>query len=106
MTRLQAVEEREVSEDEIRRQREEAAAQKLQSARVAQEAATKMLMMAISALSQRFVVALSNLFTLVTVASAFYLWVLALPTMTWNQIIGLTIYSGFVLLVNIYGRRK
>lgn len=68
--------------------------------------ATKMLLMAIQALGQRFVVALSNLFTLLTAGSAFYLWLSALPTLDVLKIVGLSIYSLFVLALNIYGRRK
>lgn len=70
-----------------------------------QQVATEMLFTALRALSQRTLVALANLFTLLTVASAFYLWVVALPNVSILQIVALSIYSIFVLLVNMYGRR-
>lgn len=72
----------------------------------AAQAATKMLLMALGALGQRFVVALSNIYGLVTVASAFYLWAIALPTIDTLQIVACSIYSVFVLAINVYGRRK
>ena len=66
------------------------------------EIATKMLLMALTALGQRFVVALASLFTLLTAASAFFLWYIALPTLDPTKIMGLTIYSAFILILNIY----
>ncbi len=96
MSRLQAVSEREFVEPE--------SAPQPQAPDHA--VATKMLLMAIQALGQRFVVALSNLFTLLTAASAFYLWNAALSELNQIKIVGLTIYSCFVLALNIYGRRK
>lgn len=96
MSRLEAVKSREVSDTE---QRDDAPF-------VNHEEATKMLLMALQALGQRFVVALSNLFTLLTAASAFYLWLVALPELDILKIVGLSIYSIFVLALNIYGRRK
>lgn len=98
MSRLQAMRSVEVDEQEIRKADTAAPSQ-------AQKVATDMLMLALSALSQRFTVALANLFTLVTVASAFYLWVLALDNITTTQIVGLTIYSLFILAVNIYAKK-
>lgn len=68
--------------------------------------ATQMLMTALKALSQRFVVALSNLFTLLTAASAFYLWMICLPEISVLKIVGLSIYSVFILALNVWGRRK
>lgn len=98
MSRLQTMRTVEVDEQEIRKADTASASQ-------AQKVATDMLMMALAALSQRFVVALANLFTLVTVASAFYLWTLALDGITPTQIVGLTIYSLFILAVNIYAKK-
>lgn len=79
---------------------------KMAQAQAMQNAATEMLMMGLRALSQRAVSALSNLFVLLTVASCFALWWVILPGITVLQIIGLSIYSLFVLLVNIWGRQK
>lgn len=71
-----------------------------------QGVAIRMMNMALAALSQRAVVAISSLFTLLTAASAFYLWMIALPTLDVLKIVGLSIYSLFVLALNIFGRRK
>ncbi len=106
MSRLQTVSEREVDADALQREKRAEHVQQQAQAQAQHDVATKMLLMALGALSQRFVIALAALFTLLTVSSAFALWFMALPTMTWNQIIGLSIYSGFVLLVNVYGRQK
>jgi hypothetical protein len=64
-----------------------------------QAVATKMIYMALAALGQRFVVALSALFTLVTCSSVFvlYFWT---PNPTPNQLIMLGGYSIFTLLIN------
>lgn len=63
------------------------------------------LMLALSALSQRALVAVSKLFTLLTVASAFVLWWSVLPSPSIYQIVGLTIYAVFLLIVNWLVRR-
>ena len=63
------------------------------------------LMLALSALSQRALVALSKLFTLLTVASAFALWWPTLPSPSVYQIIALTIYAIFLLSINWLVRR-
>ena len=65
----------------------------------------EMLSMAITALSQRALIALSASFTLLTVGSAFYLWFLT-PDPTDRQIVSLTIYALFVLSINIISRKK
>lgn len=67
--------------------------------------AADMLMLALSALSQRAVAALGALFSLLTVASAFWLWYLT-PDPSPTQIISLTIYSMFVLAINWLVKRK
>ena len=71
-----------------------------------QAVATEMLLTALTALSKRTLVALANLFVLLTVASAFYLWLVALPDLDTMKIIGCSIYSLFILLMNVYGRHK
>jgi hypothetical protein len=59
------------------------------------------MLLALTALSQRTVVALSRLFTLATVASAFWLWLLILPHPDTLQLAGLGMYALFVLAANI-----
>ena len=104
MTRLMTVKTREVNDAENADQGQVQRQPEPES--IGQQFATEMLLEAVRALSARTVVALANLFTLLTVASAFYLWVVALPNINTLQIVGLTIYSAFILLVNIWGRRK
>jgi hypothetical protein len=65
----------------------------------------QMLGMALAALSQRALVALSSLFTLLTVGSTFWLW-MSIPDPNTQQIISLTIYAAFVLAANLIVRRK
>ena len=67
--------------------------------------ALQLLCVALTALSQRALVALGQCFTLLTVASAFYLWYLT-PEPTDRQIVSLTIYAGFVLAINLIVRRR
>lgn len=64
-----------------------------------------MLTMALSALGQKAIIALSACFTLLTVASVFVLWFLT-PDPTDRQITSLTIYASFVLLINIVHMRR
>lgn len=63
------------------------------------------LMLGLGALSKRTLVALSNLFTLLTVTSAFALWWRVLPEPSVYQLAGLTIYAVFLLIVNWLVRR-
>jgi hypothetical protein len=65
----------------------------------------EMLSMAISALSQRALVALAQCFTLLTVGSAFWLWYLT-PEPTDRQIVSLALYALFVLAINVIVRRR
>lgn len=65
-----------------------------------------MLGMALAALGQRAIVALSACFTLITVGSVFVLWFMT-PDPTDRQIVSLTIYAAFILLINtLHIRRK
>lgn len=57
------------------------------------------LAVAIGAISKRAVVALSELFTLATVFSAFWLW-WSIPDPNPHQIVALSIYAVFVLTAN------
>lgn len=70
-----------------------------------QAVATKMIYMALAALGQRFVVAIASLFTLLTVSSAFVLWILT-PDPNTKQLIGMGMYAFFILCVNTIVRRK
>jgi len=62
------------------------------------------LVLALKALSQRAIVALANLFMLLTVGSAFWLW-MSIPDPTVLQLISLGMYALFVLAVNFIARR-
>ena len=61
--------------------------------------AIAMLTIGLKALSQRALVAAADLFTLLTVASAFWLW-WSIPAPNDRQIIALSIYAVFVLAAN------
>lgn len=69
-------------------------------------AAIRMMQLALGALSQRAVVALSSLFTLATVGAAFYIWLLIIAEPTQLQIVAASIFSVFVLLVNYLNLRR
>ena len=64
-----------------------------------------MLTIALKALSQRALTAASDLFSLLTVGSAFWLWS-TIPEPNDRQIISLTLYGLMVLAINIIVRRK
>jgi hypothetical protein len=63
------------------------------------------LMLGLSALSKRLVVALSNLFVLLTVASAFWLFYSIRAEPTVPQLVLAGIYSAFVLAANFIVRK-
>lgn len=67
--------------------------------------ALQLLGVALTALSQRAMVALASCFSLLTVASAFYLWV-SIPQPNQQQLISLSIYAVFILIVNWLVRKK
>jgi hypothetical protein len=67
--------------------------------------AIAMLTVALKALSQRALVAATDLFTLITCLAAWYLWYLT-PAPTDRQIISLSIYALFTLAANYIVRRK
>jgi len=64
-----------------------------------------LLLLAIKTLGQRALVAITDLFTLITVASAWFLWWIT-PDPTVLQIAKLSIYAVFVLAANVIVRRK
>jgi hypothetical protein len=63
-------------------------------------AATNVLMLALRALSQRAVIALANLFVLVTAVSAWWLWMTTLPSPSVLQLVGLGLYGLLILALN------
>jgi hypothetical protein len=65
----------------------------------AEKVGIRMLLLGLTALSQRAIEAVASLFTLVTVGSAFWLWYQT-PHPDVYQIISLTIYGLFVLSAN------
>lgn len=65
----------------------------------------KTLALGLKTLSQRTIAAIADLFFLVTVGSAFWLWYLT-PEPSEKQIVSLTIYAAFVLVANWLVRRK
>lgn len=71
----------------------------------AHAAAIGMLTVALKALSQRALIALSNLFTLLTVFSVFWLW-WSIPDPNEKQIAALTIYALFIVAVNVIVRKS
>jgi hypothetical protein len=70
-----------------------------------EQAATNVLMMALRALSQRAVIALMNLFCLITALSAFYLWLVTMPSPSILQLVGLALYGILIVGLNILVRR-
>lgn len=68
-------------------------------------ASIAMLTLALRALSERAVIALADLFTLLTVGSAFWLW-WTIPDPNPQQIVSLSIYAAFILAANWLIRRK
>ena len=68
-------------------------------------AAAGVIMLALKALSQRALVAIESMFTLITVFSAFVLWY-KIPTPNEHQIVALALYAVFVLAANWIVRRK
>lgn len=71
-----------------------------QTTQSTQQAATSMLLLALRALSQRTIVAISNLFVLLTAASAWWLWMVTLPQPSIQQLVGLALYGALILAVD------
>jgi len=65
-----------------------------------------MVLLGIKTLSQKSIVALGQLFTLLCTASAFWLWYLVLPNPNVLQLFGLGLYAGFILLLQYLVRKK
>lgn len=88
----------EAAEPEPHEVQAQAKAQKEQAAAIA------MIQIALVALSQRALTALASLFTLMTVGSAFVLWLL-IPDPNVHQLVGLGMYAIMVLAINIVVRK-
>ena len=71
----------------------------------ADQAATGMLVLALKALSQRAVAAIADLFMLLTIGSAFWLWK-SIPQPDTFQLVALGMYGIFVLVANWIVRRR
>jgi hypothetical protein len=69
------------------------------------DAGAAALMLGLQTLSKRTLIAIDNLFCLLTVFSAFWLWY-KIPDPTSYQIVALGIYALFVLAANIIVRRQ
>lgn len=67
--------------------------------------AIAMLTIGLKALSQRALTAVTDLFSLLTIASCFYLWYLT-PKPDTYQIASLTLYGLLILAINWIVRRK
>ena len=67
--------------------------------------AIAMITLGIKTLSSRALTAATDLFTLITVGGAFYLWMVT-PEPNDRQILSLTIYGLFTLAANYIVRRK
>lgn len=70
------------------------------------DVASEMLMIALKALSQRFVVALSSLFGLALAGSVFALYWKVLPNPSIETLVGLGLYAWFVLVLIYLRYRK
>jgi drug/metabolite transporter superfamily protein YnfA len=72
------------------------------------EIAKQFLGLLLTTVSQRAVAAFSALFTVIGLATCFWLWlaILSNPTPSQWQLVGATIYSGFVILLEIVRRRN
>lgn len=73
----------------------------------AEGAALDILLLLLKPLSQKTVIALGNLFSLLTVVSVFWLSLAIIPKdPSTQQLVGLGGYAAFVIAVNIIVRRK
>lgn len=64
------------------------------------EDATKLMLLALASLSKRAIIALESCFSLITVAFTFWLASSILAAPSTNQLIGLGVFSAFVLIAN------
>jgi len=73
-------------------------------ARAANAAAVAALALGLKTLSQRAIAAVKGWFTLLSVASCFWLWA-SIPDPSNTQIVSLSLYAVFILSANIIVRR-
>lgn len=73
---------------------------------VVAQANTRMLLLALSALSKRALTGISAGFTLCLVASAWWLWDSVLPNPTTPQLIGLGGYALFCVVIDVVRRKN
>ena len=93
-------------QDQTITQQQLEASQRAQAAAAAQaQQAMQILMLSLKTVGQRFIIALSSLFTAAGLASVWFLWEQVLPKPSVTQITGIAIYSVFFLSVE-YVRRK
>jgi len=72
----------------------------------AESALTSLLLLNLKTLSQKTLVALASLFSLITVASVFWLAMVIIHDPNVYQLVGLGGYALFVLAANVIVRRK
>jgi hypothetical protein len=72
----------------------------------ANERDARILMLAISTISKRSIIAISNLFSLLSVASVWLLTYRVLPEPSQVQLVGICGYAIFILLLEIIRRRN
>lgn len=65
----------------------------------AQKAAISVLMLALATLAKKTLVAFTKLFTLLTIGSAFWLW-MSIPEPNTHQLVSLGMYATFTLVIN------
>jgi hypothetical protein len=73
-------------------------------AKAANAAAASALALGLKALSQRAIAATRDIFTLLSVASGFWLWN-SIPNPSVTQIVSLSLYAVFILAANVIVRR-
>jgi len=66
--------------------------------------AAQIMSIALKALAQKALVAISSLFTAATVASAWWLWLQAPPDPSVKQLVGLALYGLFILSLHVIRR--
>ncbi len=59
--------------------------------------ALQLLLLAVKTISQRALIAATNLVTLIGLGTAFWLWLQVMPNPTMNQLAGLALYGLFIL---------
>lgn len=71
---------------------------------VVDKLATEGLLLALNGLSKRAIAAVRDIFTLLSVGSAFWLW-FSIPNPSVTQIVALSIYAVFILAANVIVRK-